>query len=181
MMYVLVRDGLTDEAFLSANVLGWEEMKEKVIPRCTPEETEKITGVPRAVVEELAHAYGKARAPFIRLGSGQSRYRNGAMTSRLITCLPALVGAWGKRGGGILTSAAASKAYDKDIVTRPDWKQKGTRLVNMCCIGQALTEDDRIKSLFVYSSNPPARHRTRTPSSKGFRGKTYSLSSTNAS
>ena len=30
MMYVLVRDGLTDEAFLSANVLGWEEMKEKV-------------------------------------------------------------------------------------------------------------------------------------------------------
>ena len=154
MMNVLVRDGLTDEAFLSEKVLGWEELKEKVIPRYTPEETEKITGVPRAVVEALAQAYGKARAPFIRLGSGQSRYRNGAMTTRLITCLPAVVGAWGKKGGGILTSAGASKAYHKDIVTRSDWKKKGTRLVNMCCIGQALTEDDSIKSLFVYSSNP---------------------------
>ena len=123
MMNVLVRDGLTDEAFLAENVLGWEELKEKVIPRYTPEETENITGVPKAVVEELA-------------------------------CLPAVVGAWGKRGGGILTSAGASKAYDKDIVTRSDWKKKGTRLVNMCCIGQALTEDDSIKSLFVYSSNP---------------------------
>ena len=69
MMHVLVRDGLTDEAFLSEKVLGWDELKEKVIPRYTPEETEKITGVPKAVVEELAQAYGKARAPFIRLGS----------------------------------------------------------------------------------------------------------------
>lgn len=76
------------------------------------------------------------------------------MTTRLITCLPAVVGAWGKKGGGILTSAGASKAYHKDIVTRSDWKKKGTRLVNMCCIGQALTEDDSIQSLFVYSSNP---------------------------
>lgn len=154
MMNVLVRDGLTDEAFLSEKVLGWEELKEKVIPRYTPKETEKITGVPAAVVEALAQAYGKARAPFIRLGSGQSRYRNGAMTTRLITCLPAVVGAWGKRGGGILTSASASSAYDKSIVTRPDWKKPGRRLVNMCCIGQALTEDDSIQSLFVYSSNP---------------------------
>ena len=53
-----------------------------------------------------------------------------------------------------MTSAGASKAYHKDIVTRSDWKKKGTRLVNMCCIGQALTEDDSIQSLFVYSSNP---------------------------
>ena len=154
MMYVLDRDGLADEAFLARNVLGWEDLKKTVLPKYTPEETQDITGVPADVIVELAHAYGRARAPFIRLGSGQSRYRNGAMTTRLITCLPAVIGAWGKQGAGLLTSASASKAYDKEIVTHSDWKQPGKRVVNMCCLGQALTGDDRIRSLFVYSSNP---------------------------
>lgn len=154
MMYVLDRDGLADEAFLARHVLGWDELKTAVLPKYTPAETQRLTGVPADVVVELAHAYGQARAPFIRLGSGQSRYRNGAMTTRLITCLPAVVGAWGKKGAGLLTSASASKAYDKDIVTHSAWKQAGKRIVNMCCLGQALTDDDRIRSLFVYSSNP---------------------------
>lgn len=154
MMHVLDRDGLADEAFLDRNVLGWEDLKKNVLSKYTPEKTQGITGVPADVIVELAHAYGRARAPFIRLGSGQSRYRNGAMTTRLITCLPAVVGAWGKQGAGLLTSASASKAYDKEIVTHSDWKQPGKRVVNMCCLGQALTGDDRIRSLFVYSSNP---------------------------
>lgn len=98
MMHVLDRDGLADEAFLARNVLGWEDLKKNVLPKYTPEKTQGITGVPADVIVELAHAYGRARAPFIRLGSGQSRYRNGAMTTRLITCLPAVVGAWGKQG-----------------------------------------------------------------------------------
>ncbi|WP_308592199.1 molybdopterin-dependent oxidoreductase, partial [uncultured Megasphaera sp.] len=89
LMHVLDRDGLTDKAFLKEKVLGWERLKEKILPKYTPAETERLTGVPAADVVAFAHAYGKARAPFIRLGSGQSRYRNGATTTRLITCLPA--------------------------------------------------------------------------------------------
>lgn len=154
LMHVLDRDGLTDKAFLKEKVLGWEKLKEKILPKYTPAETERLTGVPAADVVAFSHAYGKARAPFIRLGSGQSRYRNGATTTRLITCLPAAVGAWGKAGGGLLTSAGASKAYHKEIVTHSDWKRPGTRVVNMCRLGEALTQDDSIRSLFVYSSNP---------------------------
>lgn len=169
MMHVLYSDGLADEAFLAANVLGWDELKAAVLPKYTPAETQRLTGVPADVVVELAHAYGQARAPFIRLGSGQSRYRNGAMTTRLITCLPAIVGAWGKKGAGLLTSASASKAYDKDIVTHSAWKQAGKRIVNMCCLGQALTDDDRIRSLFVYSSNPACTAPDQNQVLKGLR------------
>ncbi len=169
MMYVLDRDGLADKAFLDRHVLGWDELKAAVLPKYTPAETQRLTGVPADVVVELAHAYGQARAPFIRLGSGQSRYRNGAMTTRLITCLPAIVGAWGKKGAGLLTSASASKAYDKDIVTHSAWKQAGKRIVNMCCLGQALTDDDRIRSLFVYSSNPACTAPDQNQVLKGLR------------
>ena len=58
---------------------------------------------------EFAHAYAKAKAPFIRLGSGLSRYGNGAMNCRTINALPAVVGAWQHLGGGLLSSASGSK------------------------------------------------------------------------
>ncbi len=154
ILHILHGEGLTDRDFLEKHVLGWEGLAEKILPKYPPEKVAAIAGVPEEMLRALALAYGHARAPFIRLGSGQSRYRNGAMTTRLITCLPAAVGAWGKKGGGLLASANASRAYDVDIVHRPDWRQAGVRHVNMCQLGEALTADSRIKSLFVYSSNP---------------------------
>lgn len=157
ILHVLVRDGLADRAFLKEYVQGADELEQKVLPHCTPEAAAAITGVPAADIRAFAHAYGSARAPFIRLGSGQSRYTNGAMTSRLITCLPAFVGAYAKKGGGLLTSASGSHAFDKNIIRRPDLEHPGVRHINMCELGRALNDPDLtppIKALYIYSSNP---------------------------
>ena len=157
ILHVLVRDGLADRAFLKEYVQGADELEQKVLPHYTPEDAAAITGVPAADIRAFAHAYGNARAPFIRLGSGQSRYVNGAMTSRLITCLPAFVGAYAKKGGGLLTSASGSHAFDKNIIRRPDLEQRGVRHINMCELGRALNDPDLtppVKALYIYSSNP---------------------------
>ena len=157
LMHVLSRDGLVDEEFIQQYVTGWEELRDNVLPRYSPADAAAITEVPAAAIEELAKAFGRARAPFIRLGSGQSRYGNGAMTSRLITCLPAIVGAYAHTGGGLLTSASGSHAFDKSIIRRPEKEQAGVRHINMIKLGQALTDEKLappIKSLYVYSSNP---------------------------
>lgn len=157
ILHVLVRDGLADRSFLKEYVQGADELEQKVLPHYTPEAAAAITGVPAADIRAFAHAYGSARAPFIRLGSGQSRYVNGAMTSRLITCLPAFVGAYAKKGGGLLTSASGSHAFDKNIIRRPDLEQRGVRHINMCELGRALNDIDLtppIKALYIYSSNP---------------------------
>lgn len=157
ILHVLVRDGLADRAFLKEYVQGADELEQKVLPHYTPEAAAAITGVPAADIRAFAHAYGSARAPFIRLGSGQSRYVNGAMTSRLITCLPAFVGAYAKKGGGLLTSASGSHAFDKNIIRRPDLEQRGVRHINMCELGRALNDTDLtppVKALYIYSSNP---------------------------
>lgn len=157
ILHVLVRDGLADRAFLKEYVQGADELEQKVLPHYTPEAAAAITGVPAADIRAFAHAYGSARAPFIRLGSGQSRYVNGAMTSRLITCLPAFVGAYAKKGGGLLTSASGSHAFDKNIIRRPDLEQRGVRHINMCELGRALNDPDLtppVKALYIYSSNP---------------------------
>lgn len=157
ILHVLVQDGLADRAFLKEYVQGADVLEQKILPRYTPEAAAAITGVSADDIRAFAHAYGSARAPFIRLGSGQSRYVNGAMTSRLITCLPAFVGAYARKGGGLLTSASGSHAFDKDIVRRPDLEHAGVRHINMCELGRALNDTDLtppIKSLYIYSSNP---------------------------
>ena len=157
ILHVLVQGGLADRAFLKEYVQGADELEQKVLPHYTPEAAAAITGVPAADIRAFAHAYGNARAPFIRLGSGQSRYVNGAMTSRLITCLPAFVGAYAKKGGGLLTSASGSHAFDKNIIRRPDLEHPGVRHINMCELGRALNDTNLtppVKALYIYSSNP---------------------------
>ena len=157
MLHVLAREKLVDEAFIHQYVQGWEELQAQILPQYPPEKAAEITGVPVQEIESFARAFAAARAPFIRLGSGQSRYGNGAMTSRLITCLPAVVGAYAKAGGGLLTSSSGSHAFDKDNIRRPDMEKKGVRHINMIKLGDVLTDSTLqppVKSLFVYSSNP---------------------------
>ncbi|BAL83397.1 putative formate dehydrogenase alpha subunit [Selenomonas ruminantium subsp. lactilytica TAM6421] len=157
VLHVLAREKLVDEAFIHQYVQGWEELQAQILPQYPPEKAAEITGLSVQVIESFARAFAAARAPFIRLGSGQSRYGNGAMTSRLITCLPAVVGAYAKAGGGLLTSSSGSHAFDKDIIRRPDMEKKGVRHINMIKLGDVLTDSTLqppVKSLFVYSSNP---------------------------
>ena len=158
MAHVLFRDGLVDAAFLRERVVGWERFRDEVLPECTPAWAAGKTGLDAATVEEMARRYAAARTPFIRLGSGLSRYGNGAMNVRCITCLPALVGAWAKPGGGLLGSTGGGQAFDASIVTREDLQARPTRLVNMNQLGHALTELDspRVMALFVHTSNPAA-------------------------
>lgn len=156
IMHVLARENLVDEEFIASSVLGYEELVQTILPAYSPEAASEITGIPAAQIEELARAYATAQAPFITLGSGMSRYGNGAMTIRTITCLPALVGAWTKSGGGLLASISTGSAFDSSRVTREDFQEKPVRIINMNQIGRALNErnDPPIMSLYVYVSNP---------------------------
>src|SRR5439155_1547272 len=100
--------------------------------------------------------YARARAPFLRLGMGMSRHRQGGMAIRTVAGLPALVGAWGKPGTGALLDTAGIWGWDLDALRRPDLAPRQTREVNHSLLGRALCEldDPPIKALFVASNNP---------------------------
>jgi anaerobic selenocysteine-containing dehydrogenase len=157
-MHLLVRDDLLDHDFLAAHVQGFEELKEKILPDFPPERVSLLTGLSKETLESMAKAYGTAKDPFIRLGSGLSRYGNGAMAVRTVVCLPALVGAYGKRGGGCLAGTSTAGAFAMNEVLREDLMAKKTRTINMNRLGWALNElnDPPIQSLYVYHSNPAA-------------------------
>jgi anaerobic selenocysteine-containing dehydrogenase len=158
LMHLLVRDDLIDHHFLTSHVQGFEELKEKILPDFPPEKVSLLTGLPVETIKAMAHTYGRAKNPFIRLGSGLSRYGNGAMTIRIIACLPSLVGAYGKRGGGCLAGTSTAGAFAMKEVLREDFITKKTRTINMNRLGWALNELNHppVQSLYVYHSNPAA-------------------------
>lgn len=156
MMNSLVRSSLADEQFIADFVQGFDIFKETVLPDYSPDAVSILTGIDAAEIEKMAELYGKAKAPFIVLGSGLSRYGNGAMTVRSITCLPAVVGAWAKAGGGLLASIGTASAFAMDAITREDFMQEPTRILNMNQLGHVLQETSHppVMSLYVYHSNP---------------------------
>lgn len=164
--HVLKKQHLIDKTFLKKYTNGWRRFLSS-LDMYTPEWASTITNIPAASIRQLAMEYGNAKAPIIIPGSGFSRHGNGAMTTRCISALPLLKGVFFKRGAGIAENISAGDAFDFDMVRRPDFLEKETRIINMNQIGSALCGDavddlghvigrlsPLIKSLYVYNSNP---------------------------
>ena len=156
MLHIIHRDGLADTDFIKEHVQGYDELVKEVLLNFTPEKASDICGVSVNRMTEFAHAYATSKAPFIRLGSGLSRYGNGAMTCRAINALPAVVGAWQYPGGGLLSSASGSKFIGKDMMQQAHVHAPAKRLMPMIKLGEMLTnpEEVGVHSLYVFSSNP---------------------------
>ena len=157
LVRLLDEEGLTDELFLEHHVQGYEKLRQEVLPDYTPDKVAALTGVTPLEQLELAQALGQAKAPLIRMGSGMTRYGNGAMTIRAILCVPAWLGAWQHLGGGAYGDLSTGAAVDKDVVLRPDLLNPATRSININQLGDALTQvEPPIRSLYVYHCNPAA-------------------------
>ena len=157
MMRVIIAENLHDAAFIDRHTIGFEDLRE-ACAAYTPERVAEITGVPAPDVVALGRAYGESEAAFIRLGLGLSRHGNGAMTVRTISCLPALTGAWEKRGGGLLCFGWGSVCQNQNYLRYPAPEDPPARTINMVRLGEALLEvrDPEIRALYVYNSNPAA-------------------------
>ncbi len=181
MANVIFSEGLHDELWLEANAVGWREFRE----RCAlypPERAAQITELEAETVVSLARRYATETPSAIRLGYGMSRTSNGGSMIRAISTLPAIIGAWGKLGSGLLLSSSAHFPLNRQAVKRPDlapapgepscknYGRSTPRAVNMNEIGRALleTKDPPIQSVYVFNSNPVAVAPNSTLVMQGF-------------
>jgi anaerobic selenocysteine-containing dehydrogenase len=155
LMHVLARDGLVDRQYVARHTVGFERLEREVLPRFSPERAESITGVARGDVERLAHRYGRARAPFLRIGFGMSRSGQGGQATRAVALLPGVTGAYARRGGGALLATASGFGLNFARLRRPSGPAH-TRLVNHSHLGDALLtlREPPIRALFVAANNP---------------------------
>jgi anaerobic selenocysteine-containing dehydrogenase len=158
LVHVLAREGLADEAFLARETVGWPELRARALAEWSPPALSERVGLAPEAIEALARTLARARAPFLRVGGGPSRYGNGAMTIRSITALAAVLGVFDRPGGGCLTSVGSSQAFDLSPLVREDLQPRPTRLVNMNQLGTVLAElrDPPVHAMYVWCSNPAA-------------------------
>ena len=178
LMHQLITHDWLDHDYIAHHTLGWDALKERAL-QWPPARAAEVCGIPVAQIESLARDYGAcvaSGAPAgIRLNYGMQRTRGGGNAVRAVACLPALIGAWRHRAGGMLLSASGTHGFDKSALSRPDLRAKGaTRTVNMSTIGDDLLRPaspefgPRIDALIVYNSNPVAVAPDSSKVAKGF-------------
>lgn len=157
MIHVIIHEGLVDRDYVDRHTVGYAELAEHST-RYTPEYAAAETGLDAQVIRQLARDYATAQPSAIRIGVAIERSAGGGQLVRALACLPALVGAWRKPGGGLLQLPLWAFPMRWDRLHRADLITPGTRVLNQWRLGAALTGelplDPPIRSLFVYNSNP---------------------------
>jgi anaerobic selenocysteine-containing dehydrogenase len=162
LMHELVANDWLDHDYIARHTLGWDALRERAL-RWTPERAAEVCAIPADQIRRLARDYGTTRPAAIRLNYGMQRVRGGGNAARAIACLPALVGAWRHRAGGLLLSSSGWPAVDRAALQRPDLLGGRTpRMLNMSTIGDDLLRPaspafgPKVEAVVVYNSNPVA-------------------------
>ncbi len=157
MINVIISEGLTDADYVEKYTVGFDELTERA-QEYTPEWAETETGIPAEDIRTLAREYATSQPSMIRIGVAIERHSGGGQAVRAISCLPGLVGAWRKPGGGLLALPLWAFPVNWPAMSRPDLRPEGTRIVNQFHLGKALTGemglDPGVHALMVYNSNP---------------------------
>ncbi len=162
LMHELIVHDWLDHDYIERHTLGWDQLRERAL-QWPPERAAEVCGVPVGQIRRLAQDYGRTKPAAIRLNYGMQRVRGGGNAVRAIACLPALVGAWRHRAGGLLLSSSGFFPVQRASLQRPDLLAgRQPRTINMSTIGQDLLREaspsfgPKIEALIVYNSNPVA-------------------------
>jgi anaerobic selenocysteine-containing dehydrogenase len=167
LMNVLFTEGLSDDVWLEANTVGWRDLRDRAAAY-PPERVAEITGVSAKAIITLARRYGATKPALLKFSDGVQRHANGGQTARALSCLPAIVGQVGVRGGGLFYSTGGYARWDAEAVGHASECAPPPRVVNMLRLGAALTgevSDPPVMALYVYNANPA----TSTPNSQRVR------------
>ena len=166
LMHELIVHDWLDHDYLRDHTLGWEQLRARAL-QWPPARAAEVCGIPQEQIERLARDYGACRGEggpaAIRLNYGMQRARGGGNAVRAVASLPALIGAWRHRAGGMLLSSSGQFPVQRAALQRPDLLAgRRPRTINMSTIGDALLHTGdaafgpRIEAVVVYNSNPVA-------------------------
>jgi anaerobic selenocysteine-containing dehydrogenase len=166
LMHELIQHDWLDHDYLARYTLGWDMLRSRAL-QWPPERAALVCGIAPEQIRALAKDYGACAASgepaAIRMNYGMQRVHGGGNAARLIASLPALIGAWRHRAGGVLLSSSSSFPIQRAALQRPDLLGgRKPRTINMSTIGdnllRAASQDfgPAVKALIVYNSNPVA-------------------------
>jgi formate dehydrogenase alpha subunit len=100
IMHVILAEGLADRAFIAARTENFAAL-EALLPACTPEWAEEITGVPADDIRKAARLYAGAGPAAICYTMGITQHATGTDNVLALANLALLTGNVGRRGAGV--------------------------------------------------------------------------------
>jgi formate dehydrogenase major subunit len=100
LAHVIVTENLHDKAFIAARTENFDAWVE-AIKKCTPEETERITGVPPDKLRQAARLYATSGASISAHGLGMTEHKYGSYGIMSLCNLAILTGNVGRPGTGV--------------------------------------------------------------------------------
>jgi anaerobic selenocysteine-containing dehydrogenase len=161
IMHVLLAEDLVDRTYL-ARYTDFDAQTERHIRSRSPQWAAEITGLKAEDIIAFARAYGSTRKSFIRVGFGFTRTRNGASAMHAVSCLPAMTGAWGEKGGGafFLSFDKSQWGLDTSLVNASDAVDPAIRMLDQSRIGavlcgepQALSGGPPVEGMLMQNAN----------------------------
>ncbi len=161
----IIDAGAVDKAFVAEATVGFDEFAGS-LGGWTLDRTAEVTGVPAAqiaaLIELLVERQAGSPSPagttwgplFVKLGQGMQRHANGGQAARAVSCLPALLGSYRHRGGGLVYSTGDAYGLNHHAADRPDLGPPARSLATTN-LGHNLTAlEDPVEALIVYGANP---------------------------
>ena len=99
MLHVIIRDGLTDQAFIEAHTTGFEKTAESVGP-WNPRRAAEMTGVAPEAIERAAHWIGGSRRAMILHARGLEHQSKGVENCEAVVAIALATGNIGREGAG---------------------------------------------------------------------------------
>jgi anaerobic selenocysteine-containing dehydrogenase len=152
LLHVLWREDLIDREFLAQHTVGFDEL-ETEIATCDPDSAADITGVPTALIEQAARAYGPGPS-LLWIGQGLQRQPTGGNVVRSVAMLPAVTGSLGKLGGGFLyLNGIETRGLDGDYLLGTGLVASPVPPISQMDLASALEDEDRYRALFCWNIN----------------------------
>jgi formate dehydrogenase major subunit len=99
-MHVIFKNGWEDKKYIDDRVWGMDKVREEVLKKWTPEEVERVAGVPPAQLEKVAEMFAKNKPSTIIWCMGQTQHTIGNAMVRASCLLQLCLGNVGVSGGG---------------------------------------------------------------------------------
>ncbi len=148
--------GGADLGYLASHTSGWDEFRAE-LETWTVARAAAECGIDETTISELGRLIAD-RAPLaIKMGQGMQRHAHGGQTARIVSCLPAITGAYGHESGGLSYSTGSQYMLNSVAGQRPDLRPDGHgRVLAMTNLGHNLVElnDPPVQALIVCGANP---------------------------
>jgi formate dehydrogenase major subunit len=100
LLHVIFKNGWEDKKYIEDRVYGMDKIREEVLKKWTPDEVERVVGVPPAQLEKVAEMFAKNKPSTIVWCMGQTQHTIGNAMVRASCILQLALGNIGVSGGG---------------------------------------------------------------------------------